>query len=161
MIFFLFILYYMYQYIYCPVRNQNFYLNSSSGKNILKNYINMLLESSKGGKSEKPQQDEESNIESLNRQIISLNRQIIKIEIDIAAQEKLLDNPDNPDNPQQINLENLINQKVLLMNQKELLMNQRERLMNQTEPLMNQTEPLMQPIINKIVKKNSQITYLP
>ena len=41
----------MYQYIYCPVRNQNFYLNSSYEKNILKNYFKMLIQRSKGGKS--------------------------------------------------------------------------------------------------------------
>ena len=137
----------MYQYIYCPVRNQNFYLNSSSGKNILKNYINMLLESSKGGKSEKPQQDEESNIELLNQQIK-------QIEKDIAAQKKLLDNPDN-----QL-LQQIKSHLDNLMNQRERLMNQRERLMNQTEPLPN-TNPNTNPIINEIVQNDSEkITYL-
>lgn len=54
----------MYQYIYCPVRNQNFYLNSSYGKNILKNYFKMLIQSSKGGKNNSAPLDANSDVVS-------------------------------------------------------------------------------------------------
>ena len=40
----------MYQHIYCPIKNIRYNINSSYGNNILKNYINMLIVNSKGGK---------------------------------------------------------------------------------------------------------------
>ena len=39
----------MYQHIYCPLRKKKFSINSSYGRQILKNYIHMFVVNSRGG----------------------------------------------------------------------------------------------------------------